>query len=319
MEDALLYTVELAIGVLLLVKGSDIFIDGAAGLAKKIGVSEHIIGLTLVAFATSLPELAVSSIASFNGEAGIAIGNVVGSNVANICLVLGIAALIMPLKTTGETRRDAIFMVGVTLLLLAFIAIDGRIDRLDGLVFLVIYALFIFYLYRTHKNSAKAVAEAVEADGAEGGGTEKHKGYGKDIVLVSSGAAGVVLGAHFLVQSGTGIATLLGISPLIIGLTMIALGTSLPELASSVAAALKGKHGIAIGNVVGSNIINILLVLGVAGIINPIGAEKKLYITLPFLLLVSVVAAIFASRKAGKREGAFLLAMYACFMIILFL
>lgn len=311
MADALLYTIELAVGILFLVKGSDIFIDGAAGLAKKIGVSEHIIGLTLVAFATSLPELAVSSIASFNNVSGIAIGNVVGSNVANICLVLGIAAIIMSLKTTKETRRDAIFMVAVTLLLFAFVAIDGEMGRLDGLVFLVIYILFIFYLYRTHKGSSEIVAEA--------GGDAHRESYGKEISLVTLGAAGVVLGAHFLVESGTGIASILGISDLIIGLTMVALGTSLPELASSVAAALKGKHGIAIGNVVGSNIINILLVLGVAGMINPIVTGRGIYTSLPFLIVVSVVATIFASRRVGKREGIFLLVLYACFIILLFL
>ncbi|MCD6147373.1 MAG: calcium/sodium antiporter [Thermoplasmata archaeon] len=305
MTDALIYIIELAAGILFLVKGSDIFIDGAAGVAKKLGVSEHMIGLTLVAFATSLPELAVSSIASFNNAEGIAIGNVIGSNVANICLVLGIAALIMNLKTTKETRRDAIFMTAVAFLLFAVIAFDGVVNRYDAAIFLIIYALFIFYLYRTHK-------ENVEIEVEKGS-------YVKDIVLVILGAAGVMLGAHFLVESGVGIAELLGISDLVIGLTMVALGTSLPELASSVAAALKKKHGIAVGNVVGSNIINILLVLGVAGLINPIRAGDVMHFTMPFLLLVSVIAAIFASRKIGKKEGMFLLALYALFVIILFL
>ncbi|HDH81638.1 MAG TPA: calcium/sodium antiporter [Thermoplasmatales archaeon] len=305
MTDALIYIIELAAGILFLVKGSDIFIDGAVGVAKKLGVSEHMIGLTLVAFATSLPELAVSSIASFNNAEGIAIGNVIGSNVANICLVLGIAALIMNLKTTKETRRDAIFMTAVAFLLFAVIAFDGVVNRYDAAIFLIIYALFIFYLYRTHK-------ENVEIEVEKGS-------YVKDIVLVILGAAGVMLGAHFLVESGVGIAELLGISDLVIGLTMVALGTSLPELASSVAAALKKKHGIAVGNVVGSNIINILLVLGVAGLINPIRAGDVMHFTMPFLLLVSVIAAIFASRKIGKKEGMFLLALYALFVIILFL
>ena len=305
MTDALIYIIELAAGILFLVKGSDIFIDGAAGVAKKLGVSEHMIGLTLVAFATSLPELAVSSIASFNNAEGIAIGNVIGSNVANICLVLGIAALIMNLKTTKETRRDAIFMTAVAFLLFAVIAFDGVVDRYDAAIFLIIYALFIFYLYRTHKENV---------------GIEVEKGsYVKEFILVILGAAGVMLGAHFLVESGVGIAELLGISDLVIGLTMVALGTSLPELASSVAAALKKKHGIAVGNVVGSNIINILLVLGVAGLINPIRAGDVMHFTMPFLLLVSVIAAIFASRKIGKKEGMFLLALYALFVIILFL
>ncbi|MCD6299259.1 MAG: calcium/sodium antiporter [Thermoplasmata archaeon] len=314
MADALLYTVELVIGILLLVKGSDIFIDGAAGLAKRMGISEHVIGLTLVAFATSLPELAVSSIASFNGAEGIAIGNVIGSNVANICLVLGIAAIIMQLKTTGETRRDSIFMVAVTLMLFAFIAIDGGVGRIGGLIFLGVYVVFIFHLYRTHSNNAGVNADEILA---EAGGTGA--GYWKESLMILFGAAAVVIGAHFLVESGVGIAGLIGISDLVIGLTMVALGTSLPELASSVAAALKGKHGIAIGNVVGSNIINILLVLGVAGMINPIRAGEEVYVMMSFLLFVSVAAAIFASRKVGRREGVLLLALYALFVIILFL
>lgn len=305
MADALVYLVEFIIGFILLVKGSDVFIDGAAGLAKKIGVSEHMIGLTLVAFATSLPELAVSSIASFNRQEGIAIGNVVGSNIANICLVLGVAAIIMQLKTTKETRRDAIFMTAVAFLLFAIISIDKRIDRFDALIFLIIYAFFIYYLYKTRKGS--------EVVGVKEGG------YIKEIIFVVLGSVSVVVGADFLVRSGVGIAELLGISPLVIGLTMIAFGTSLPELASSIAAAIKKKHGIAIGNVIGSNIINILLVLGVSGAINPIGAEKKLYITLPFLLFVSLITILFVGEKMGKKHGIFLLSLYGLFIALLYL
>ena len=305
MTDAFLYSIEFIIGFIFLIKGSDIFIDGAAGLAKKIGVSEHMIGLTLVAFATSLPELAVSSIASFNKEGGIAIGTVIGSNIANICLVLGVAALIMQLKTSRETGRDALFMTGITFLLFGFIMLDKKIDGYEGLVFLIIYAFFIYYLYKTHKGGSE-IRE--ENDG----------GYVKESIFIILGSAGVVLGAHFLVTSGVGIAELLGVSPLIIGLTMIAVGTSLPELASSIAAAMKKKHGIAIGNVIGSNIINILLVLGVAGVINPISTEEKLSITVPFLLFVSLLTIFFVKRKIGGKHGIFLLILYGCFIALLF-
>jgi cation:H+ antiporter len=293
------------VGLVLLVKGSDIFIDGAAGLAKKMGVSEHVIGLTLVAFATSLPELAVSSIASFEREEGIAIGNVIGSNIANICIVLGIATLIMQLKTTKETRRDAIFMLGTTLLLFGFISFDKRIDRYDGLIFLAVYAFFIFYLYKTHSGGNEIAAE--------------QGSYAREIIFVAFGSAGVVLGAHFLVRSGVGIAEFFGVSSFVIGLTMVAFGTSVPELASSVAAALKKKHGIAVGNIIGSNIINILLVLGVAGTINPIEAGETLRVTMPFLLAVSVLTAFLAGRKLGKKEGFLLLVLYGCFIALLFL
>lgn len=305
MADAFVYAIEFIIGFILLIKGSDIFIDGAAEIAKKIGASEHMIGLTLVAFATSLPELAVSSIASFNKESGIALGNVIGSNIANICLVLGIAAIIMQLKTTKEMGRDAIFMTLVALLLFALMAFDEKIDRYDAIIFLLIYGGFIYYLYKTRKVNKEIKVE--------------QGGYVKDSAFVIFGSIGVVLGAHFLVESSIGIAELLEISPLIIGLTIIAFGTSLPELASTITAALKKKHGIAIGNVIGSNIINILLVLGVAGVITPIGAEEKVYVTMPFLLFVSLLTIIFVRSKIGKKGGILLLILYACFIALLIL
>lgn len=305
MADAFVYAIEFIIGFILLIKGSDIFIDSAAEIAKKIGVSEHMIGLTLVAFATSLPELAVSSIASFNKESGIALGNVIGSNIANICLVLGIAAIIMQLKTTKETGRNAIFMTLVALLLFAIIVFDGKIDRYDAIIFLLIYGGFIYYLYKTRKVNKEIKVE--------------QGGYVKDSAFVVFGSIGVVLGAHFLVKSSVGIAELLEISPLIIGLTIIAFGTSLPELASTITAALKKKHGIAIGNVIGSNIINILLVLGVAGAITPIGAEEKVYVTMPFLLFVSLLTIILVRSKIGKKGGILLLILYACFIALLIL
>ena len=305
MADAFVYAIEFIIGFILLIKGSDIFIDGAAEIAKKIGVSEHMIGLTLVAFATSLPELAVSSIASFNKESGIALGNVIGSNIANICLVLGIAAIIMQLKTTKEMGRDAIFMTLVALLLFALMAFDEKIDRYDAIIFLLIYGGFIYYLYKTRKVNKEIKVE--------------QGGYVKDSAFVVFGSIGVVLGAHFLVESSVGIAELLEISPLIVGLTIIAFGTSLPELASTITAALKKKHGIAIGNVIGSNIINILLVLGVAGAITPIGAEEKVYVTMPFLLFVSLLTIILVRSKIGKKGGILLLILYACFIALLIL
>ncbi len=305
MADAFVYAIEFIIGFILLIKGSDIFIDGAAEIAKKIGVSEHMIGLTLVAFATSLPELAVSSIASFNKQSGIALGNVIGSNIANICLVLGIAAIIMQLKTTKETGRNAIFMTLVALLLFAVIVFDGKIDRYDAIIFLLIYGGFIYYLYKTRKVNKETKVE--------------QEGYVKDSAFVVFGSIGVVLGAHFLVGSSVGIAELLEISPLIVGLTIIAFGTSLPELASTITAALKKKHGIAIGNVIGSNIINILLVLGVAGAITPIGAEEKVYVTMPFLLFVSLLTIILVRSKIGKKGGILLLILYACFIALLIL
>lgn len=306
MHSALLYTIEFIIGFIFLIKGSDIFINGAADIAKKKGVSEHTIGLTLVALATSIPELAVSAIASWDNEGNIAFGNVVGSNITNICLVLGTAAIIMSLKTTKETIKDAVIMTIVALLLFFLIIFDKKISLFDAIIFLFAYSLFVCYLIKKQKIDKDI---DLNIDG----------GYLKEITFVIFGSIGVVLGAHLLVKSGVGIAELLGISSLIIGLTIVSIGTSLPELASTVAAALKKKHGIAIGNVIGSNIINILLVLGVAGAINPISADEKVNITMLFLLCVSFITIFFCRTKLGKTQGIIFLLLYASFLTLLFI
>lgn len=306
MHDALWYLLGFIIGFILLIKGSDIFIDGAAEIAKKKGVSEHLIGLTLVALATSIPELAVSGLASWNNEGNLALGNVVGSNISNICLVLGVAAIIMSLKTTKETVRDAIIMALVVVLLYFLIFFDEKVDKHDGIIFLIAYGFFIFYLIKKQKKDEKL---NIKAEG----------GYLKDILFIIGGSIGVLLGAHILVESSIGIAELLGISSLIIGLTIVSIGTSLPELASTVAAALKKKHGIAVGNVIGSNIINVLLVLGVAGAINPISVEEKIDVTMPFLLFVSFLTIVFCRTKLGKMQGVMLLGLYVCFLVLLFI
>lgn len=309
MQDGLSYlkfSIGFIIGLIFLIKGSDKFIDGAAEIAKKKRVSEHTIGLTLVALATSIPELAVSVLASWNKEGDLALGNVVGSNISNICLVLGVASIIMVLKTSKETFRDAIIMTMVVALLYLLIFFDKKINRYDGIIFLIVYVFFIIHLIKSHKR-----VEGLKIN-AEGG-------YLKDIIFVIVGSAGVLLGAHLLVESSKGIAELLEIKKIIIGLTIVAIGTSLPELSSTISAALKKKHGIAIGNVIGSNIINILLVLGVAGAINPIGAEEKINVTMPFLLLVSILMIAFCKMKLGLKHGILLLVLYGVFLALLFI
>ena len=305
MHDAVWYSTGFIIGLILLVKGADIFIDGAAEIAKKKGVSEHVIGLTLVALATSIPELAVSAIASFRNEGDIALGNVIGSNISNICLVLGVASIIMVLKTSKETFRDSIIMTLAVVLLYLLVAFDNKVDNYDGIIFLIFYGGFIIHLIKSHKE------EEIEI--------EVKGSCLKDIFLIISGSIGVLVGAHLLVESSIGFAEYFKISSLIIGMTIVAFGTSLPELASTVAAALKHKHGIAVGNVIGSNIINILLVLGVAGLINPISADEKTDLIMPFLLGVSLLTIFFCKTKLGKVQGVILIALYGCFLGLLFL
>lgn len=298
----------LAVGLFLLAKGSDIFIDGAAAVAKATGASEHTIGLTIVAFATSLPELAVSSLAAFQGQAGISVGNIVGSNITNITLILGISALIMSLYATRESRRDSVLMLGVTLLLIGTLMLDKRIDIYDGVLFLILYGGFLYYWWRTHRRERPVEVPDVQQEGLL-----------KNAVLLVVGAGAVVGGAHLTVNAAVDVAGMLGISDTVIGLSMVAFGTSLPELASSVAAALKQSHGIAVGNIIGSNIINILLALGISGVIRPIVVDEKMLFMLPFLLLVSVVLTVFARRRMKIQHGAVLLALYAGFIALLLL
>ena len=303
MANPLIYIIEFSVGLVILVKGCDVFIDGASGIATKLGISEHMIGLTIVALATSLPELAVSSIASYNQEAGIAIGNIIGSNISNICLILGIAAIIMVLKTDKQTIKDTFFMIVITTLFIFLILIDHTLNRYDALLFLLLYGYFIYRLYKSHKKNTAHV-------------TIKKEGVLKENLFIILGASGLILGAHFLVESGVAIAQYLGVPSAIIGLTMIALGTSLPELSSTITAALKKRYGIAVGNVIGSNIINILLVLGISGIINPLSIGKKIFISAPFLIGVSVLTLFFVRGKIGRKQGYVLIFLYVIFIVL---
>lgn len=301
MANPIIYILEFIVGLVILIKGCDIFIDGASAIATKLGISEHMIGLTIVALATSLPELAVSSIASYNQEAGIAIGNIIGSNISNICLILGIAAIIMILKTDKQTIEDTFFMIVITILFIALITIDHTLNRYDALIFLLVYSYFIYRLYKTHKKTTGHLT------------LEKERVF-KESLFIILGASGLILGAHFLVESGVGLAQILGVPSAIIGLTMIALGTSLPELSSTITAALKKRYGIAVGNIIGSNIINILLVLGISGLINPLSIGKKIFISAPFLIGVSVLTLFFVRGNIGRKQGYILIFLYVIFI-----
>jgi len=301
MANPIIYILEFIVGIVILVKGCDIFIDGASGIATKLGISEHMIGLTIVALATSLPELAVSSIASYNQEAGIAIGNIIGSNISNICLVLGTAAIIMIIKTDKQTIEDTFFMILITILFVILIAIDHTLNRYDALLFLLLYSYFIYRLYKTHKKQTTHV-------------TIKKERVLKESLFIILGASALILGAHFMVESGVEIAQILGVPSAIIGLTMIALGTSLPELSSTITAAFKKRYGIAVGNIIGSNVINILLVLGISGIINPLSIGKKIFISSPFLIGVSILTLFFVKGKIGKKQGYILIFLYVIFI-----
>lgn len=306
MLSIILMLIGLVLGIVLVVKGSDVFIDGAADIASKIGVSEAVIGLTLVAFATSLPELAVSLAATLQGSTDIAFGTILGSNVANLCLILGLSAVIMPLAVSKDAMTHAMIMTYISILLFLFVLFDGSLGPLEGLAFLIIYVWFTVHLAREERGGEDALIAL-----------ERHREAWRDWLYVVGGAAGVIVGARVLVASASGIARSMGVSEFIIGLTIIAVGTSIPEMASSVTAAIKKYYGIAVGNVVGSNILNIVLVLGASSLIRPIPAGAEvMYLTIPFVIGVSILSVYLLRRTVAKWTGALLLALYAVFLFM---
>ncbi len=300
-KNLLILITNFLIGIYLLVKGSDYFIDGAASVASHIHVSEHTIGLTLVALATSLPELAVSDIASLTHHPATAWGNVAGSNIANIGLVLGIAAIIMPLKLSSYIKRDAITLGVVTAILIFFALLFHSFLWWMGVLFLLIYGIYINEI-----RGRKMEEEEVKIE----------KSLGASIILVIWGGFGIVWGADLLVNSAVNIAIVLKVPEIFIAITAVALGTSLPELATTVTATLKRKHGIAVGNIIGSNLFNILVVLGTASIINPVNiSTNNLLLTLLFLGIVTYSLFVFCFKnKIGKFEGIFFLVIYSLFI-----
>ena len=298
----------LAAGFVLLVKGADWFVDGASAIAEKLRIPPLIIGLTIVAMGTSAPEAAVSISAALKGNADITIGNIVGSNILNILIILGLSAAIAPLAVEQSTiRRDMPFLLGISLLLIVQ-GWDGSITRFDGLIMMILFtAYLIFLLVRARRQP--------QQDSINAGQRSLWQ-----IPLTAIGLTAIVIGSNLAVDAACTIARLLGISERLIGLTIVALGTSLPELFTSVIAARKGNADIAIGNIIGSNVFNILFVVGLSAVIVPVPFAAAFR----FDSVVSIAAAVFlliccARSSSLKRwHGIFMLAGYlAYFMIIL--
>lgn len=301
------------IGVVLLYKGSDILVDGTTHLAAQLGVSSLIISVVLVALGTSAPEFAISFgaalqeyLGTVQGGADISVGNIIGSCVANLLLVIGVSALIRPVKIQkGVIRRELPIMLIVTVFLLLF-SISGLLDSfhlLGGILFIVFFVLFVFYFIRC------ARLERINVESFSEGNTKKNG------VLMIVGIAGVVVGAWFLIESAITIAHFFHISPFIISLSMVAVGTSLPELVVSVMASYKDESDIAVGNVLGSNVFNILLVLGAAAILIPLGASKSVDHLLILLGVTLVMIPILRSNhEISRMEGLFLLLLYILFI-----
>lgn len=306
-------------GLILLVVGAEFLVKGASSVAAILQVPPLIIGLTIVAYGTSAPEMSVSILSSLAGQGDIAVGNAVGSNICNILLVLGLSAVVTPLAVTRQViRSDVPIMIGVSVLLFMF-GLDGKLSRVDGsILFLggIIYTLSLIYQSRRHPNNS---GEDEFADEYSFSGTSSTVLWLKNIVFIFGGLGLLVLGSRWLVDSSVAIARALGVSELLIGLTIIALGTSLPELATSIVASIRGERDIAVGNVLGSNIFNILAVLGIAGIVSPQGvtvSETVIQVDAPVAIAVAFACLpiFYSGKRIDRWEGLLFVFYYVAYI-----
>ena len=306
--SVLIYIIALIAGFVLLVKGSDFFVDGAAGIAGRFGIPQIIIGLTIVAMGTSAPEAAVSITAAFEGSADITIGNIVGSNILNVLIILGLASVITPIAVKKETVRIEIpFMILVSVVMF-LLGLDGMIQLVDGIILIALFIAYLIYLAVQAKRNKSETDDNVE-----------HKKIYILILFLIGGLIAIIAGSRLAVYGASGIARELGISERFIGLTVVALGTSLPELFTSVTAARKGNADIAIGNIVGSNIFNILFVVGLTALITTVPYQSKFIIDSAVMIAAAIVLwlFVFRTRKLGRIAGICMLVMYAAYFVYL--
>ena len=311
----------LIVGLALLTWGADLLTKGCVGMAARFGVPEFIVGLTVMAVGTSMPELTVSTLSAINGSSDMAIGNVTGSNLFNTLIILGICALIRPMVFTKENiRRDIPLCIGVSALLLImalYIGEPNGISRIEGIILFVLYIVFVLYCIR----SAKMDSPDAEAGTDDGKQAETTMGWGKVLFFIVIGLAGLIYGGTLSLNSATAIARAWGVSEAIIAVTIVAAGTSLPELASSVAAIANGKLSLALGNVIGSNVANILLILGLSGTIKPLTMggitplDMWMVVGSAVLLLLSALA--IGQRRITRFEGIIYLAVYVGYVVLL--
>ena len=304
--------VVLIIGFVLLVKGADFFVEGASSVAKMLKVPSLIIGMTIVAMGTSLPETSVSIAASMNNQNTLAVSNVVGSNIFNLMVVLGICAVISKLQVSRDVlKRDYPFSVLCAILLLVCGCIGMELGRIDGIVFLVIFVGFIVVLIKSAMDARK------RGEISEKEREMKEQPVWKSIIYIVGGAIAIKYGGDWVVDSASTIATSFGISATLVGLTICSVGTSLPELVTSIVAARKNELDMAVGNVVGSNVFNILMVLGVAATISPITFLMENVIDIIVLLVFSLITWVFCitKKEIGKKEGIIMLVLYAIYLV----
>lgn len=304
METFLIVVLMLS-GLALVTIGADGVVNGASDIAKRFGVSEFVIGMTIVALGTSAPEMVVSFISAFQGNSDISVGNVIGSNIFNTAIILGLSALLAPLAVTRRNRvYDIPVNVLVTLILIVFGLSEGKnLTLLDGLIFLTIFVVYFIWTFR--RDRAERKAEAASRPEIPS------RSLFLSVVMVLGGLAALIFGGDLFVDNSCKIAKLLGVSDKVIAITLIAAGTSLPELATSVLAAIKGKGQLALGNIIGSNTFNILLILGGSALIRPLSTANINYLDYGMLMLTAlllwVYTVFFDKEKINKTEGALLL------------
>ena len=309
----------IVLGFVLLIKGADFLVDGASSVAKKFHIPEIVIGLTIVSIGTSMPELFVSTTSALQGSADMSIGNIIGSNICNLLLILGLSAVISPVKFQKSTRNIEIPMCfAITVVFMVLANLGNIISFADSIILLVLFVGFLGYtLY---------VAKKGQAESAETGESEQEEQNGsmlKNIFLIVIGIVALKLGGDFTVDNAVVIAQTVGISEKVIGLTILAIGTSLPELVTSVMAAVKGNDDIAIGNIIGSNIFNMLMIIGVSALITPLAYNVTYNVQLIILLFALILLEVFAFTKPKdnmtRSNGIVYVALYAVYMIMLFI
>ena len=311
----------LIVGLVLLTYGANLLTKGCVGMAARFRVPEFIVGLTVMAVGTSMPELTVSTLSAIGSSSDMAIGNVTGSNIFNTLIILGICAMIRPMVFTKENiRRDIPICIAASALLLVmalYIGTPEGVGRVEGIILFLLYIAFVLYSIR----SAKKDAPDAEAGTDDGKQTEATMGWGKILFFIVVGLAGLIYGGNLCLDSATAIARAWGVSEAIIAITIVAAGTSLPELASSVAAIANGKLSLALGNIIGSNVANILLILGLCGSIKPLTMggitplDMWMVVGSAVLLLLSALA--IGQRRITRLEGVLYLAIYVAYVVLL--
>ena len=310
----LLSVLYILIGVVVVLWGADRLTEGAVGVAERLRIPQFVIGLTIVAIGTSMPEFCVSLVSALKGTADLAVGNVVGSNIFNSLLIVGITAMVAPMTILKSTvRLDIPFALLASVMLAAF-CYDGELTRLDAGILFGLFLVFMFITLQHAKRGEKKEESEENEDAKE---REQAMPVWKMVALILVGLACLVLGSNVFVDGATKVAAALGVSDAVIGLTVVAMGTSMPELATSVVAARKGNSGIAIGNVLGSNVFNILLVIGLTGVINPMHIQGITWIDLSMLILSMVLLLLFSYTKytIARWEGAVLTILFAGYMV----